>query len=361
VSLTDAPASYEHVYITVEKVRVHTSAGAGEGDAGWQDLTLAQPKRVDLLNLTNGVLEELGSMPLPAGTYTQLRLVLADNAGSNPPANAVQPNNGALTALKTPSGQQSGIKLQTHFTVEANKVVDLVLDFDACKSVVQAGRSGQDLLQPVISVTDTYTTEILGYVARSLDLAHTSVSAQQDGNVVRSTTPDASGKFVLAYLPNGTYTLVITSDDHATGVVDSVPVSTTTGITTVNGTATAIVLPASNMKAVSGTVTESTTANGTTTTVPVGDATVTALQTVGGDRIQVASTPVDFDLGDYTLTLPVAAPVRAPYVASGNLQFKAQDTAAGNYRLEASAPGRATLAKSIDLGATGAATANFRY
>jgi len=68
VALTDAPScGYDHVYITIEKVRVHQSSTAADADAGWTELALSPARRIDLLDLTNGVLEELGTMPLPAG------------------------------------------------------------------------------------------------------------------------------------------------------------------------------------------------------------------------------------------------------------------------------------------------------
>ncbi len=353
MSITDAPSCYEHVWVTVEKVSVHTSASAGEKDAGWHDLDLAAPKQFDLVTLQNGAFEELGMTPLPAGDYSQVRLVLAANTAQNPLANSVQPINGQPVPLKTPSGQQSGIKLQTHFTVEANREIDLMLDFDACKSVVKAGRSGQYLLKPVVSVTPKYVASIQGYVTKTLTLSPTTVSAQQDGTVVRSTAPDENGKFVLAFLPNGTYTVVITSDGRATGVVNDVPVSTTSTPTMLNGTATAIVLPSSPMGTVTGTVTAAQGADA------VDDATIAALQSVGGTNVQVDAIQVD-DAGDYLLTLPTAAPLRAPYSASG-LAFSPVGTAAGKYTLQATAPGRARLTKPVDLGTSGSATANFAY
>src|SRR5688500_15387418 len=78
VSLTDAPAcGFDQVNVTVLKVRVHQSAGAGENDGGWIDLPLTPgPRKIDLTSLMNGVLEDLGQAALPAGHYTQLRLVL---------------------------------------------------------------------------------------------------------------------------------------------------------------------------------------------------------------------------------------------------------------------------------------------
>ena len=353
VALTDAPSCYEHVFVTVEKVGVHANARAGDNDAGWRDLTLAAPRRIDLLSLTNGVLEELGSMALPPGDYSQLRLVLAANSGQQPLANAVQPIGGTLTPLKTPSAQQSGLKLQVHFNVESNKLVDFVLDFDACKSVVRAGNSGGFVLKPVVSVTPRFVTSIQGFVTTTMALSATSVSAQQDGEIVRATMPDASGKFVLSFLPEGTYTLVITSDGRATGVVSDVPAGTATSAVTSVNTATApIVLPVSAMTTVSGTVTAAAS--------PLGDATVTALQAVAGDPIEVAATPVDLELATYTLRLPTAAPVRAPFSSAG-LTFTAQTAVAGKYTLRASAPERVDLLRALDVANGAPATVNFAY
>ena len=179
VALTDAPScGYDHVFVTIEKVRAHTSATAGDAEGGWSELTLSPARRVDLLTLTNGVLEELGTMPLPAGHYSQIRLVLASNSGTGTTsiANAVQPTGGELVPLATPSGQQSGLKLQAHFDVAAGQMADMVLDFDACKSVVKAGNSGNYNLKPVISVFQRIVSGFTGYVTTTLALSSTTVS-----------------------------------------------------------------------------------------------------------------------------------------------------------------------------------------
>jgi hypothetical protein len=357
VSITDAPACYEHVFITVAGVRVHTSSSAGEGDAGWRDLKLGAPKRIDLLDLTNGVLEEIGSMPLPEGNYSQLRLVLDENSGSDPLANAVQPIGGALVPLKTPSSTQSGLKLQVHFKVEADKLIDLVLDFDACRSVVQRGNSDSYLLKPVINVTPKYVAGIQGYLTKTLAVSGATVSAQQNGEILRSTIPAADGRFVLAFLDKGTYTVVITADGHATGVITSVPVGTAT-LTTINGTRTSIVLPTSAMNTAKGRVTETTGTGTNTHTIAVDDALVRAMQTVAGTVIEVKGQQVDQD-GLYSFSLPVAAPRRAPYSATA-LNFTAESAAAGKYALRATAEGRSMLTRAVDVGG-GSVTTNFDY
>ena len=83
MSLSDAPAcGFNAVNVTVVKVRVHQSSPASNNDAGWTDITLNPARKINLLNLTNGVLDNLGETPLAAGHYTQLRLVLDPNTGS---------------------------------------------------------------------------------------------------------------------------------------------------------------------------------------------------------------------------------------------------------------------------------------
>src|SRR5512147_119535 len=80
VALTDAPScGFDEVNVTVQKVRVHQSSNAGDGDTGWSEVVLNPARKINLLDLTNGVLAELGQTELPAGTYNQLRLQLAGN------------------------------------------------------------------------------------------------------------------------------------------------------------------------------------------------------------------------------------------------------------------------------------------
>lgn len=153
LALTDAPAcGFDTVFVTIQKVRVHKSSDANDIDGGWSEIVLNPAKKVDLLSLTNGKLEDLGQTVLPAGKYTQLRLVLAENNGA-PFANSAKPTGESEVALQTPSGQQSGLKTNIDITVAANKTSDFVIDFDACKSIVAAGGSGKYLLKPVLSMT----------------------------------------------------------------------------------------------------------------------------------------------------------------------------------------------------------------
>jgi hypothetical protein len=338
LSITDAPScGYDHVYLTVDRVRVHKSTSAVDGDTGWSEVVLSPARRIDLLTLTNGVLNDLGQTPLPAGKYTQMRLVLAPNAGSSPFANAVTPTGGAEVALTTPSGQQSGIKLNVDMDVAAGTVADFVIDFDACKSIVQRGNSGQYNLKPVVAVIPVVSNagmRVVGYVDPSIAVASTTVSVQANGVPVKATVPtpvdpiapDATGKFVLYPVPVGTYDLVVTAAGHVTGIMTGVPV-VSSSITTVNSTTTRIVTPTATFRTVNGTVNPATT-------------TVRALQLLtGGPKIEVAWGLVD-DLATpatFSFSLPIEAPVMTAYVANPvSLNFVADTAAAGTYTLEAS-------------------------
>lgn len=378
LSITDQPAcGYDHVFITVEKVRVHQSQDAVDGDAGWQEIPIiGAPKRIDLLKLTNGVLEALGQTVLPAGKYTQMRLVLASNPpNATPPIpnSVVLTENGSEEPLTTPSGTQTGIKMNVDITVEPDKVADFVIDFDACKSVVVAGSSGKYLLKPVVSVIPVVTEagqRIIGYLDPTTLGARTLVSAQvmtQNGVVVVKSTPPATGtefgliagQFVLYPVPPGTYDLVITSSGRATAVMTGVPVSTT-AYTHVNSESVPIALTASSTSNASGTVMLN------ADPVDTG-ATVRALQTLyNGPTVEVAGMPVSGSTGGYELALPVGAPQITSYVANPISITFAPDstdpalTAAGKYTLEASIEGLASQTAAINLSA-GSVVTDFSF
>jgi hypothetical protein len=341
MSLTDAPAcGYDAVHITVERIRVHQSDGAADSDSGWHDIVLQPAQRVDLLSLTNGVLLELGEVALPAGKYTQLRLVLAGNGSATPLANSVIPAGGSETALDTPSAQQSGLKLKANIDVPAGKVVDFVLDFDACKSVVKRGNSGKYNLKPVVTVIPLLSDaglRVAGYVDLSIASGATSVSVQAGGMPVKATTPDAKGLFVLYPVPIGNYTLVVSAPGRVTAVITGVPVVDTVH-TMVNNSALPIDPPRATLRPVVGNVTPF-------------DASVRALQTLGGGPVvEVAWVSVDPLSGGFAFALPIEAPVRTDFAALGSfsLGFSSDAVAAGRYTIEA-AGGGAVKTQAIDV------------
>ncbi len=350
VALTDAPAcGFDHVYVTVDRVRVHGSVSANEGDGGWSEIVVNPSQRIDLLSLTNGVLVELGQTPLPAGQYSQVRLGLRAN-GAGTPANALvlTGSGGVEVPLDTPSAVQSGLKLVHGFTVQPNQLVDLVLDFDACRSIVRRGNSGLYNLKPVIAVIPRSTTGIVGTVDPVL--TGVTVSAQRQGMVVRSTAPNANGEFVLSGLDpaKAPFDVVFTADKRTTTVIANVPV--TLNLTTrVSTTAAPITLPAATMGTASGTA------------LPlVAAPAVRALQAVGvAPKIEVAHANADATTGAYSMSLPIEAARLATYSTTLPLTFAPQNGSAATYTLEAFAPGYATQTKAVTVTTTPSSSNNF--
>jgi hypothetical protein len=228
--LTDATTNdYKAVYVTIEEVQVCTD-DENEGDVNsWY--TVAEPGGTyNLLELVNGVREQLGVTDLEAGHYTQMRLIIGTTAdgGSNildevhPFANYIIDDENLCHELKIPSGIQTGIKLVSGFNIYENQTTELILDFDASRSVVKAGNSGKWLLKPTIKVIGTTVATISGtviYYNDNLPLSGVLVSAQvynynSDGDeaideviVQASTITNENGEYVLFVEP-GVYNLV---------------------------------------------------------------------------------------------------------------------------------------------------------
>ncbi len=237
LSLTDVSTDqYKAVYVTIAEIDVHADADAAEA---WT--TVATPnKTYNLLDLANGVREDLALVKLADGLYTQMRLIIGANPDSglnilnrtHPYANYVIDLSDAAHELKVPSGLQTGIKLVQGFEINANSTTELTLDFDASRSVVVAGNSGHYLLKPTIQVIDTSLASIIsGTVTRAGDqtpVAGAFITAQVyidetaptiDQVVVQaSTLTDETGHyelFVAANAQNETYNLVASLEGFA--------------------------------------------------------------------------------------------------------------------------------------------------
>ena len=232
VSLTDSAGSYKAVYITIEGIEVHTG-GNDNNDKNW----LAIPMEKDTINLcelTNGVFEKLGSLRLSSGNYNQLRLHLVNTPEDNelnilgelhPYANYAISDDNIQHELKIPSGFQSGVKIVKGFTISENETTEIILDFDALRSVVEAGNSGKWILKPTIKVGELKEYSIInGRVtnnAGDAGIPNAYVSAQifysealdeKDKVIIQAgTITDDEGYYSLFVKP-GIYNLVAYAD-----------------------------------------------------------------------------------------------------------------------------------------------------
>jgi hypothetical protein len=243
LGLSDATtAEYNAVYVTIEEVQVHMDEGGS-----WQ--RVASPnKTYNLLELVNGVREQLGITELETAHYTQMRLIIGKSpddtinllSESHPYANYIIDNADTYYELKIPSGYQTGIKIVHGFDITENQTTELILDFDACRSVVQAGNSGKWLLKPTIkiasledfsiingTVTDDSDAGIEGaLVSAQIFNGGTTETKDDDELIIQAATiTDSNGEYKLFVTP-GTYNLVVYAE--AT-VPDFRKVSTTTG------------------------------------------------------------------------------------------------------------------------------------
>ena len=159
LSLTDASSSdYQTVFVTIDEVQVHLG-GSENNPNHWKSVDMPiSPLTVDLFDLVNGVREDLGLVDLDAGRYTQMRLIIGNypNPDYHPFANYVITNaeTPVVHELKIPSGHNTGFKVVNGFTINADQMTELILDFDATRSVIQAGSSGQWLLKPTVKAIE---------------------------------------------------------------------------------------------------------------------------------------------------------------------------------------------------------------
>ena len=202
--LIDAPANYDEVWIEVLRVEVQMKGNNEDNGSAWINLpNESQDQKINLLSLTGGTSEHLGELEVPAGEISQIRLILGED-------NYLMQGGNRLD-LKTPSAQQSGLKLKVDKPLNEGISYDLVIDFDASRSIVKAGNSGLYILKPVLRVIAEESATIEGTVL-PLEAGPVIVSAYIDQDSV-GTFADEDGKFVIRGLKAGAYKLIFTPND----------------------------------------------------------------------------------------------------------------------------------------------------
>lgn len=249
LSITDAPIDTDGitgVYITIIGIQYHNNSG-------WVTVEdFEGPKTYNLLDLTRGTSDLLGSFELSAGTFNQIRFLLdmptyGQGNHSNPGC-YLEFEDGSTEPLFVPSGGQTGYKAVGSFHVPVNGEVDVTADFDVRKSVVKAGSSGKYILKPTIRlVVDNQAGKIKGDITGIEENSTVVVYAYETGsyneseadepaeeatrfpNAVSSDVADEAGHYHIAYLAEGTYDLVVAVFDEneeitVAGIIEGVEV-----------------------------------------------------------------------------------------------------------------------------------------
>lgn len=204
VRLTDGPfTDAKEVWVDVRQIEVIYSDSSHP-----VVLNGAHPGMYNLLDFANGRDTLLADATVPAGTISQIRLILGDN-------NYIVNHSGDQLPLTTPSGQQSGLKVQVHQPVSGGILYRLILDFDAGRSIIQAGNSGKYLLKPVLRILslepsggdiqgviqpDSFSTFV--YALQGPDTIASTISGVPGGSYLFKDIP--AGNYTISYLPSDT-------------------------------------------------------------------------------------------------------------------------------------------------------------
>ena len=223
--ITDSPIT-EATAVVVEFTGVEIKAAE---ESAPEVFDFSTPRQINLLALSGGGSEILlEEKTLPAGHYEWIRLKV--NAGLDASDSYIELNDGSQHALFIPSGNETGLKLVSGFTVGAGGAVDYTIDFELRKSVIRPpGLGGPFLLKPALRLVDNLEVgTIAGMVAASIAAETCSPAVYVYSDPDR--TPDdlgsamaplvtgevalhdASGEFrySIGFVPAGVYTVALT-------------------------------------------------------------------------------------------------------------------------------------------------------
>ena len=260
LSVADAPPADGAPHVVVQFTGVELTGNGGNPVT----ITFSSPKSIDLVTQSGTASAELFDQPISPGSYGQVRLMV--NADGNANDSYIILADGSMHGLIIPSGDQTGLKLVSGFTVPSSGVVDYTIDFDLRKAITcPPGQSPACILNPALRLVDNTTVgNIQGQITSTLPNGCTPGVYLYAGTVTRpedmnSSAPSTDTNQPLAskvpiatstppyyyqftFLAPGTYTVAFTCQaaednaDQADPSVSLIPVATTT--VTANATQT---------------------------------------------------------------------------------------------------------------------------
>ncbi|MEE9446122.1 MAG: DUF4382 domain-containing protein [Cocleimonas sp.] len=155
LAITDAPVD-DAKSVVVEFNGLELKPSVGENivhdfkDASGNSVA----KSIDLLALTNGKSKPLlDGLSLKAGHYDWIRLKV--NAEKDVEDTYITLKDDSVHEMEIPSGNQSGLKLQSGFNVPAGGSASFTIDFDLRKSVHKPKAKNKDyILRPTLRLVD---------------------------------------------------------------------------------------------------------------------------------------------------------------------------------------------------------------
>jgi hypothetical protein len=187
--LTDAPGPYDEVNVDITGLQAIINDSI-------VDLDVNQGV-YNLLDFVNGKDTLLVKDEIPSGKLSQVRLILGQDNSIKIGENTYE--------LKTPSAQQSGLKLNVHADFLQGVAYEYTIDFDASRSVVKTG-NGKYILKPVLRVfTKSVSGAIRGVIRPVEARPEVAVIDAADDTVASVLADPATGNFMLMGIEAGTY------------------------------------------------------------------------------------------------------------------------------------------------------------
>ncbi|QGY44792.1 DUF4382 domain-containing protein [Maribellus comscasis] len=238
VHLTDSPfpvGLISHTYVTIDRVEIRQKTEVDMEESDDTFLVLSEETMVvDLLELTNGITEQIASVDLEAGYYDMLRLRVTDAT--------VVLTNGSEFDLKVPSGSSSGlkVKIQPEIYLEEGQTSDVLLDFDVSKSFVVKGPLDNIKgfnFKPVVrgvymgaagriegNVTDTLEAPLEDVMVKAWLISEMENSNLEEDSTYVSSFTDEFGDYKIIGLREGTYTVVCEIEGYESDTLNNVSV-----------------------------------------------------------------------------------------------------------------------------------------
>lgn len=234
LKLTDAPfpvSLVDKAMVTIDKIEIRSensvSGESSDDDSVYTVLYEGDGKVFNLLDLQNGVTEEVLSMPVDTGFYDLIRLHVV---GAE-----IVLKSGDSFDLKVPSGNSSGlkIKISPELEIESGVESEVLLDFDVSKSFVVQGNLNTPagikgfIFKPVLrAMCQKYSGSIEGTVSENetTPIPEANIQIMLADTIYSSAQSDENGKYRFVGLPAGTYKLTCEKEDYTTVEVDPVVV-----------------------------------------------------------------------------------------------------------------------------------------
>jgi hypothetical protein len=219
VKVTDDPFNInfvESATITINKIEI---GNAGPNDTSAFIILTNDTATFDLMQLRNGITQELINLNIPQGNYDMVRLYVSQ-------ASLKIKDQPVEYKVKVPSGSQTGIKIliTPSLTIEGGLTSELLLDFDLARSFVMRGNMSHSagvngfIFKPVIKAINNSTAgRIEGIVTDTANAKLVNASVWIAKDIVISTAfTDTLGFYSFIGVPSGTYSVFATKENYDT-------------------------------------------------------------------------------------------------------------------------------------------------